>query len=278
MGEENQEMVPRLVATFALLVCLSAAQEKCSTQATAVVDARRYITGADSFKLTYFDGRGLAEVSRTLLATTGRFPGEGFVDVRLSRDQFNEKKGAGDLARNLNRVPLLNHNGQVIGQSGAIGRYLAKQLGMFGANDAEAAQIDAICEHMVDIKAAFRAVAPYGAEVTPAAHAIWFDTPASPELGGRKERQLRWFLDQVVLSLGDDGYSVGGRPSLADAYFYNMLGEHAAGLGGKGEPFGNMEATVRVLSEYPKLLAVVNKFGSSPGMKFYLGMRGEMKF
>merc|ERR1711971_1003894 len=81
-----------------------------------------------TFELTYFDGRGLAEVSRTLLVTSGRFPGEGFEDVRLSRDEFDSRKGTGDLAKNLNRVPILNHNGHVIGQSAAINRYLARVL------------------------------------------------------------------------------------------------------------------------------------------------------
>ena len=38
-------------------------------------------------------------------------------------------------------MPILNHNGAVIGQSPAICRYLAKQFNMMGLNDLEAAQV-----------------------------------------------------------------------------------------------------------------------------------------
>ena len=40
----------------------------------------------------------------------------------------------------------------MVGESKAIARYLSKQLGLFGANDGDAAKIDAICEHIVDIQ------------------------------------------------------------------------------------------------------------------------------
>ena len=111
-----------------------------------------------------------------------------------------------------------------------------------------------------------------------AADNAWFDTPATPILEGRKERQLRWFLDQVEGSLDSSGYAVGGRPSLADAYFFNMLGEYAPELGAKGEPFGSIAATGRVMEAYPKLFAVVKTFRASPGMAHYLDTRGKMGF
>lgn len=240
-----------------------------------------HLQSFDSFTLTYFDGRGLAEVSRTLLATAGRFPGQGFTDVRLSGEEFAALRdsGTGDLAANLNRTPVLNHNGLVIGESKAIARYLSKQLGLFGANDADAAKIDAICEHIVDIQAAYRKVVPYKNEFTQeeqaTADAVWFETPPSPELDGRKNRQLQWFLAAVENLLPGDGYTVGGRPSLADAYFFNMLGEHAAEVtpARKGEPFGSLAGVAAVLAEHPKLKAVVETFRSSPGMTHYLASR-----
>ena len=44
---------------------------------------------------SYFDGRGLAEVSRTLFATAGRFSGQGFTDVRLSSEEFATLRDSG---------------------------------------------------------------------------------------------------------------------------------------------------------------------------------------
>jgi len=233
----------------------------------------------DKFTLTYFDGRGLAEVLRTIFVTAGRFPGDGFQDVRLSREGFNEAKGKGDLKANLNRMPVLNHNGNVIGQSSAIARYLARQFGMMGTSDFEAAQIDALCEHIVDIKGAYRKLLPYKNEMSDeekdAATEMWFTTPATPEIKGRMERQLQWFLDHVEEGLPGDGYSVGGRPSLADAYLFNMLGEHAKEVTpqAKGEPFGDLAAMQKLLAQYPKLSKVVDKFKKSPGMRHYLDER-----
>merc|ERR1712046_332442 len=101
-----------------------------------------------------------------------------------------------------------------------------------------------------------------------AAKDAWFNTPPLPVQEGRKERQLQWFLDQVETSLPGDGFSVGGRPSLADVYFFDLLGEHAKELGAKGEPFGSLEDTTRTLARYSKLSAVVDTYKSSPGMSY----------
>lgn len=253
-----------------------------SDDGNAVAEAAQHLHSFDKFELTYFDGRGLAEVARTLFVTAGRAPGSGFADIRLSGDEFKEKKGSGDLATNLNRVPVLNHNGHVIGQSASINRYVAKVLGFFGKDDLEAAAIDSFCEHVVDIKAAYRKLIPYKAEMSDeekaAALSLWFDTPAEPALEGRKERQLQWFLGQVEGLLPGDGYAVGGRPSLVDAYLFNMLAEQEPELGIKGEPFESLEATTRVLNLFPKLQIVLDTFGGSPGMLHYLATRGTMGF
>jgi glutathione S-transferase len=259
----------RLVMLLLMISLAGAVSTDTCSDSTAV----NYMQGFDKFQLTYFDGRGLAEVTRTLFATVGRFPSVGFEDIRLSRDQFNELKGKGDLAKNLNRVPILNHNGNLIGQSSSINRYLAKQLGLLGTTNDEEAQIDSMCEHLVDIKSAWRKLVPYGKEMTDdetqAANELWFNTPASPATKDRKERQLQWFLEQVEGFLPNDlGYSVGDRPSLVDAYLFNMLSEHAPEVSPatKAEPFGSATHTARVLGLYPKLMGVVETFKNSPGM------------
>ena len=107
-------------------------------------------------------GTGLAEVARTLFAVAGRFPGKGFEDVRLNGDQFAAKKKAGELAQNLNRMPILNHNGAVIGQSSAINNHLAQQFGLLGTNSVEAAQIEAMVGHIKDVFGAYRKLGKYG--------------------------------------------------------------------------------------------------------------------
>ena len=271
-----------LLLGFVLVLSLSttnAAAESNECIQGEELATQAYLQSFDDFELTYFDGRGLAEVPRTLFATAGQI----YKDYRLSGEDFNALKNTGDFKTNLNRVPILNHNGAVIGQSSAISRYLAQQFGMYGRNTKEAAQIDSLCEHIIDIKAAFRKLFPYKVEQTTEEkainHDIWFNTEPLPELEGRKNRQLQWFLETMEGILGSDGFSVGGRPSLADAYLFNLLGEEATELGDKGEGwFSNRQGTDRVLALYPKLDAVVETFKFSPGMQTYLTTRGDMKF
>lgn len=58
---------------------------------------------------------------------------------------------------NLNRAPVLvTSDGQTIGQSKAIERYLAKQFGLMGNTLEEEAMIDCIAEHCRDVKDAAR--------------------------------------------------------------------------------------------------------------------------
>eukprot|EP00913_Durusdinium_trenchii_P015142 g14203.t1 len=80
-----------------------------------------------SYKLTYFDIRGLAENSRT-----------------IKRPEFDAMKAAGQLDSSLGKVPLLEVDGAKIGQSKAIERFLAKELGMMGSNSVEVPHIDSI--------------------------------------------------------------------------------------------------------------------------------------
>jgi len=217
-------------------------------------------------------------VARTLFAVAGRFPGKGFEDVRLNRDQFAAKKKAGELAQNLNRMPILNHNGAVIGQSSAINNHLAQQFGLLGTNSVEAAQIEAMVGHIKDVFAAYRKLVPYGTEVSKEQLDTWFNTPSSPAIEGRKERQLQWFLELIENILPDTGYCVGGRPSLADAHMFNLLGEHAPELNQKGEPFSDLANTNKVLESFPKIQSVINNFKQSPGVAYYLETRVKCGF
>ena len=156
----------------------------------------------EKFTLTYFDGRGLAELSRYVFALAGKFPPDGYTDVRLNKKTFAAGSATGAFKANLGRVPILEHKGRSIGQSGPVARFLAKEFGLMGADAWEAAEIEGICEHVTDVKAAFKKVV--GEHETPgadkadkeanlkAARQVWFNTPSHPVIEGRRERQLQW--------------------------------------------------------------------------------------
>ena len=67
-------------------------------------------------KLTYFDLKGRAEISRLILS----YSGAKFTDERLSGAQFGAIKSS--LA--YGQMPILNYKGQVIYQSITIARYI----------------------------------------------------------------------------------------------------------------------------------------------------------
>jgi prostaglandin-H2 D-isomerase / glutathione transferase len=117
---------------------------------------------ATSMELKYFNARGAAEVIRLLFAMAD----EPFTDTRfaiepgtMNAPAFTAAKASGDLVMNLGRAPVLvvstdDSSGKdvVIGQSKAIERFLAKRFGFMGQNDVEAAQIDCIAEHCIDVR------------------------------------------------------------------------------------------------------------------------------
>ena len=110
--------------------------------------------------MKYFDIRGAAETCRVILAL-GQ---EDYDDARYIIDpatfqspEFVEAKENGDLKMNLNRAPvLLTPDGQTIGQSKAIERYLARRCGLMGRTPEDDAIIDCIAEHCRDVKDAAR--------------------------------------------------------------------------------------------------------------------------
>lgn len=122
-----------------------------------------------TYKLSYFNVRGVAETARLLLAAGKQdYEDHRFnisVDMKdgkpdfstMKRPEFDAAKAAGELDGACGKLPLLTVDGvHKIGQSKAIERYLAKQIGMAGASDVEAAQIDAVAETVRDIKDSYQ--------------------------------------------------------------------------------------------------------------------------
>ena len=112
-------------------------------------------------KLCYFNGRGLAETSRMILAVAGaeyedfRYPLEviDWATFNMVREEFNKDKAEGKLEKSMGKVPFLVVNDGVettLSQSKSIERYLARRFGFMGGSDLEAAQIDSLCECIRD--------------------------------------------------------------------------------------------------------------------------------
>jgi len=176
-----------------------------------------------SYKLTYFDIRGLAEIARFLFAVA-KVPYE---DERYSltfgtpgdfstiiRPEFDAAKASGELAANFGKVPILTVDGVKVGQSMAINRFLAREFGMMGANAIEAALIDALCEQKKDINDKYQKIrAIQVADEKAAAMDKWFAETLPEELQAVER----------ALAPGPGPWLVGSSISLADIIYFQFL-------------------------------------------------------
>eukprot|EP00435_Cladocopium_sp_Y103_P074145 s58_g47.t1 len=187
-----------------------------------------------SYKLTYFDIRGLAENARIIFAAAK----QPYEDVRLTlafgtpgdfstiqRPEFDKMKAEGLLDVSMGKVSrMVRGTAKLlgsrlerlrIGQSKAIERFLASQLGMMGSSPAEAAQVDQLGETVRDIKDAYQKVRGIKDEAEKkTAMEKWF-----------AEDDLKNFvaLAEKSLPAGPGPFLVGGKLSLADILFYTLL-------------------------------------------------------
>ena len=152
-------------------------------------------------KLIYFDARGLAETTRYMLAWAQvdyedyRFPfsfGTPGDFSTVQRPEFEAAQANGDFVAGMDKVPLLEvscpHTGSSstrlcphaaggkrvvrLAQSKVIERYVARLVGLAGGTDLEQAQIEAVAEHVRDIKQAYQKVR----QGTEAEKDAWFAT------------------------------------------------------------------------------------------------------
>merc|ERR1712228_96802 len=110
-----------------------------------VLRRNRTVTMSD-IKITYFNTRGRAEISRHILS----YAGVRFTDERLSPKQFGALKSSLPYGQ----VPSLNYKGQVLCQSITIARFLATEFGLGGRNNLEIAQADEIVDAVSDMGSA----------------------------------------------------------------------------------------------------------------------------
>ncbi|CAD5217678.1 unnamed protein product [Bursaphelenchus xylophilus] len=86
------------------------------------------------YKLIYFDARGICESIRLLF----RYANESFVDERITKKKWLAIKDSTFYGK----IPILEVDGKPLAQCYAISRYLARQFGLAGKDDWEAAKLD----------------------------------------------------------------------------------------------------------------------------------------
>ncbi|XP_060066242.1 hematopoietic prostaglandin D synthase-like [Ylistrum balloti] len=97
-----------------------------------------------TYKLTYFDARGVAELVRlTFLAA-----GVEFEDVRIKSEDWLELKPNTPQGK----LPILEVDGETIPQSRAIARYVAREYGLYGETNIDNTMVDVVMGTVQDLE------------------------------------------------------------------------------------------------------------------------------
>jgi glutathione S-transferase len=234
--------------------------------------------------LKYWNGRGLMEVPRLLLAIAGKFPGTDYEDGRFGAPPDN-------LEANLGRMPVVIDGDASVGQSVAINYYIAAENGLLGSSNLEAAQILAICEHIKEMITVYRTLVPWGEAPSDESLTQWFTGGATDSEGpadgsSRSTRYLTWWCGRIEKVLGNSGFAVGNKISLADAMIYNTFAEVLKESEvvspdvpqWKREPFCSLEKTQSVLTKCPKIQASIAAISANANAQKWLETRGTQYF
>ncbi|CAJ0932181.1 unnamed protein product, partial [Mesorhabditis belari] len=207
-----------------------------------------------SYKLTYFDVRGRGEVPRQLFALAG-VPYE---DVRITFEEWAEKKGTLQLP--YGQLPILEVDGVILAQSGAIARFLAKRFGYYGENDFEAAQIDEFLDAFTDFFTEQKMFFP-----------IYIGKMEGDKEAARKElfepardKYFPIFVERF-LKKSAIGFLVGSKLSYAD-------------LALAGQTLCLLDFMPDCMDKYPELVAHLDLVNSVPAIKEWIEKRPKNAF
>ena len=202
-------------------------------------------SSSSTYKLSYFNGRGLAECSRYLFALAG----VNYEDYRFPDNEERKTFLATKDKLTFGKVPELEVDGKKLPQSRAIERFLAKRFGFMGSNEVETAWIDAFGEELKDC------IMPY------------FPIRADKE---KKEEYFKGhFLNHMKLiekNADSNGYLVGNSITLADLQLYTML--NAVDQDG-------IKAT---LEQCPKIAKSFENVGNNDKIKAWIAKRPQTAF
>ncbi|KAK9744906.1 Glutathione S-transferase, N-terminal domain [Popillia japonica] len=95
-------------------------------------------------KLTYFNGRGLAEHIRYLL----KYGNIAFEDIRIEQDNWPALKESTPFGQ----LPLYEENGKVASQSLAVARYIGKKINLAGDDEWQNLEIDSVADTLTDLR------------------------------------------------------------------------------------------------------------------------------
>ena len=225
-------------------------------------------------KLTYFNGRGLVETSRIILAIAGkeyedvRYPIEvlDWSTYKMVREEFDKDKADGKLWASMNKLPFLDVDGEVIYQSKSIERFLAKKFDLMGSTPIQEAKIDSYCETIRDLKDAYYKIRSekLSTEEKECATEKYFAETLPTQL-----KLLNTIIEYTQVVMDDeDVYSVGDKLSLADIVIFSFLVDFFDNKIIVQEVYNSMDAIDGIVKTVGNLSTVQKWFTDRPVTPF----------
>ena len=182
-----------------------------------------------------------------------------FVDHRISDTERDQFKKNGQLPNGMiapfRQLPVLEIDGKIVAQTGAIARFCGKLSGMYPSdNDFDAARVDQIIEAAQDIN---YIVSISGRE----------KNPEKKLLARERLTKLllpKWFqfLENLLIENNQSDWFVGNSMTIADLAIWRLLGWLTSGLL-DGVPKS-------VLDPYENLIQLKNKTSQHPKIKKWM--------
>ncbi|XP_064610336.1 hematopoietic prostaglandin D synthase-like [Liolophura sinensis] len=208
------------------------------------------------YKLTYFDGRGRAEVTRLLFAVAG----VNFQDNRIGVSippQPSQLPIWLDMKPNtpFGQLPLLEFDGKLIAQSHAIERYLAREFGLYGEGNYEMALTDMWIDSFEEL---ISPIIQYN-------FGPGGDTEKAEQKKKYLETTLPTYFKKLETDLGNNssGYLVGKGLTVGDLYVLKHNEWVMVSFGEEGQmavkKYPNVQAHIKRISALPKVAAWLEK-------------------
>ena len=181
-----------------------------------------------------------------------------FEDVRITKDEFREVILTGKLRNKIdipfNQLPVLEIDGEIIGQTGAIARFCGKLSNLYPKNDFLASKVDQIIDTATDIT---NLISPTVREK---------NKIIKKEMREKLTNKLlpRWFnyLEKILQKEQNSIWFVDNKMSIADIAIWRLLGWIKSGIL-EGVP-------INICNNFPKLNNIHNEVNRHPKIQEWM--------
>ncbi|XP_035671640.1 glutathione S-transferase-like [Branchiostoma floridae] len=203
-------------------------------------------------KLTYFDFRGRAEPIRLLLEAGGvKYEFNG-----ISQEEWKNLKPMAITGG----LPILEINDKPLGESLAIGRFVARKNDMTGADDFDAACCDMIVDNVNEI---------FFSKMAPVMFMPEEERPAALKKLVEEYMPAKFAILQKFADKNNNGHFVGNKLTWADVYFFSIFDLMKAHL--PEEAFEMIKG--KFVAPCPSFQKIIHTVKSNPGIAAYLKNR-----